>query len=261
MEYGLELMQTDPKFPIEAAHEFRQDNVRDVAVALGVSYQDVSGDFQNLGFAAALMCQGPKQDWCKMLQRNFVDHPVRKTFREWLRSTILAGVFDEKYPDIVVEMGKLEDYVQAAMFKGKRWAFVNPLVQAQTLIILQEAGIMSPQQIQDQLPDGVSIEQLYTLFAEAKAEAQKHGLDFSNADVTKPTISKGEPGETKPTPQALEGGGAGDKPPKTRPANPVRGQEDIEVFRGKRRVKVSPDIMALIEQQGDGLPTNGNGKH
>jgi probable phosphoglycerate mutase len=227
LPWGLELMQTDPKFPIEAAHEFRQDNQRDIAVATGTSYQDVSGDFQNLGFAAALMCQTPKQDYCKIRQRNFIDCAVRPVFREWLRATILSGRFDEKYPDIVVSITKIEDYVQAAKFKGKRWAFVNPLVQAQTLIIMMEAEILSPQQVQDQLPDGVSIETLYTLIAEAKAEHTKHGLDVedaSNMDVTRPTISKGEPGEIRPAPKELGAGGAAQPIPARRPANPVRSQ-------------------------------------
>jgi lambda family phage portal protein len=222
LPYGLELMQTDPKFPIEAAHDFRQDNQRDIAVATGTSYQDVSGDFQNLGFAAALMCQTPKQDYCKIRQHNFIDCAVRPVFREWLRATILSTRFDEKYPGLNISITKLEDYVQAAKFKGKRWAFVNPLVQAQTLIIMMEAEIISPQQVQDQLPDGVSIETLYTLIAEAKSEHEKHGLDIENMDVTRPTISKGEPGELTPAQPGLEEGAPAQPTPTTKPANPVR---------------------------------------
>ena len=56
--------------------------------------------------------------------------------------------------------------------KDMSWAFVNPLVQAQTLILLMEAQIMSPQQVQDELPDGVAIEDLYAMIADAKAEAE-----------------------------------------------------------------------------------------
>jgi len=245
LDYGLELMQTDPKFPIEAAHEFRQDNQRDIAVASGVSYQDVSGDFQNLGFAAALMCQTPKQDYCKIRQRNFIDHPVRKTFREWLRNAILSGIFERKY-GVQMELTRLEDYVQSAKWKGKRWAFVNPLVQAQTLIILMEANIISPQQVQDQLPDGVPVETLYTLIAEAKAEAKKRGIQVDTFDVTRPTISKGEPGQTVPDP--LDDGDNAQPTPKTKPGNPVR----------SKKARISPEVLALIDQQGDGR--NG-GKH
>ena len=94
LEWGQSLEQTDPKFPVEAAHEFRLDNARDIAVATGVSYQDVSGDFQNLGFAAALMCQTPKQAYCKIRQRNFIDNVVRPIFRRGLRAAILSGYLD-----------------------------------------------------------------------------------------------------------------------------------------------------------------------
>lgn len=252
MEYGHSLMQTDPKFPIEAAHEFRQDNQRDIAVASGVSYQDVSGDFQNLGFAAALMCQTPKQDYCKIRQRNFIDCVVRAIFREKLRAGILAGTYEEKY-GVHLDIAKLEEYVQAAKFKGKRWAFVNPLVQAQTLIIMLEAGIMAPQQVQDQLPDGVSIEQLYTMIAEAKAEQEKHGLNFEDEDVTRPVIDKGQPEATEAPPQESNA------PAKKKASNPVRETSNIERRNGKRNgARIKPEVMALIDQQGDGLTTNGH---
>ena len=248
LDYGLELMQTDPKFPIEAAHEFRQDNQRDLAVGSGASYQDVSGDFQNLGFAAALMSQTPKQDQCKVRQQNFIDHPVRKTFREWMRYSILGGAFEKKY-GISPSILKLEDYVQAARFKGKRWAFVNPLVQAQTLIILMEANVISPQQVQDQLPDGISVEDLYSQIAEAKAEAQKRGVAADTYDVTRPTISKGEPGEVAPLPPGEEDNSPAQAAPKTKPANPVRARSV--------KPRISPEVLEMISAQGDGR----NGYH
>lgn len=236
MEFGQELMQVDPKFPIEAAHEFRGDNLRDIAVGSGMSYQDISGDFQNLGFAAALMCQRPKQDYCKVRQNHFKDSAVRLVFREWLKSSILNGVLD-------LDIARMEEYVAAARFKGKRWAFVNPLVEAQTLIIMLEAGIMAPQQVQDRLPDGVSIEDLYTMIAEAKDEQEKHGLDFRGADATRPGPDGGEPDEEPPT---GDGNGNG-KPtkPKRKVGNPVR---------SLRTATMTRDLMLM---QGDGR----NGAH
>jgi capsid protein len=247
LPYGLELMQTDPKFPIEAAHEFKMDGLREVAVANGIRYQDISGDFQNLGFAAALMCSGPAQDNYMVRQQNFLDSAVRPTFEKWLRSTILSGRFEKKYPGISVSISKLEDYVEAAEFQGRRWEFVNPLVQAQTLIIMLEAGIVSPQQVQKLLPYGKSIEDLYTEIGEANEDQATHGLYFGDADVTRPTISKGEPGEVKPKPE--EQNNLEPNKPKTKLANPVRAAR-------QRRF-----TMDLIANQGDGTDRNGNGTH
>jgi capsid protein len=243
-DYGLELMQTDPKFPIEAAHEFRQDNMRDIAVGAGVRFQDVSGDFQNLGFAAALMCSTPAQDNYKVRQKNMIDTCVRPIFRAWLKCAIMSGRFEKKYPGLDVSIMRLDEYVESARFKGKRWAFVNPLVEAQCLIIMLEAGIISEQQVQDRLPDGISIEDLYAQKAEAMAEQKKHGLNFATVDVTRPTISKGDPGEAQPIPQAKAGDDKSQPTPKTKPANPVRSNR--------------MDTMALIAGQGDGTYRNGS---
>jgi capsid protein len=222
----------------------------DIAVGAGVSEQDVTGNFNNLGFAAALMCQTPKQDYCKIRQRNFIDVLVRPTFKNWLRAAIVSGVFEEKY-QLDISITQLDDYVQSAKFKGKRWAFVNPLVQAQTLIIMLEAGIMAPQQVQDQLPDGVSIESLYTLISEANDEQDKHGLDFHSVDVTRPDVSNGKPGETVATPDEKDDTGT---PAKTKPANPVRS-------RAKSKSRIPDNILDLINAQGDGTARNGAGKH
>ncbi|MDE2019954.1 MAG: phage portal protein [Patescibacteria group bacterium] len=216
LPFGVTAKILDPKFPHEAAHNFRLDNLRDVAIGMGIAYSDVTGDFQNIGFAAALQAASAPQTYFKTRQNNFIDQVVRPLFREWLKSCILKGIFD-------LDIRKLEDYVAAAKWKAKRWAFVNPLVQAQTLILLLEAKIMSPQQVQDELPDGVSIEDLYTMIAEAQQQAEVHGVTIEGIDVTKPTISKGEPLEEKPAPEDLPGAeGTAKVPPKSKPANPVR---------------------------------------
>ena len=225
LPYGTEAKMLAPPFPTEQAHEFRLDNHREVAIATGVSYQHASGDYQNLGFIAGLMCQIPFQDWCKIRQTHLVECWIARLFREALRAAIMNGWFDRRgYKN--VNMSRLEEFCDAANFKGKRWAFVNPLVQAQTLILLMEAQIMSPQQVQDELPDGLAIEDLYAMISDAKAEAEKHGIAQDDADVTRPTIANGEPGQLDQAPDDSDLGDNGkSKPPsKSKVSNPVRRQ-------------------------------------
>lgn len=216
LPYGVEAKILDPKFPIEAAHDFRLDNLREIAVGVGASYQHVSGDFQNLGFIAGLMCQIPFQDHCKVRQKNLTDGGVDEVFREWLTSAIIKGYFDKRGEKIL--LSELEDYIEAAYFKGRRWPFVNPLVQAQALVILNEAGHITRQQVQDQLPEGMSFEKLVQSLKNEKNVLDQNGLDYDDIDVTRPTVGKGEPGETVPAPQNDDG----KAPSKTKLANPVR---------------------------------------
>lgn len=215
LEWGQEAKILDPQFPVEAAHEFRQDNLRDIAAGSGTTYQHISGDYQNLGFIAGLMCQQPFQRYMRIRQNHFIEN-LRKLFREWLRNAILKGYFDRKGVD--VEMSRLEEYVEAAKFKGQQWEFVNPLVQAQALIILCEAGHISRQQVQDMLPRGLRLKKLVAALENEAKMLEDAGLQYDDSDVTRPTISKGEPGQT--VPQAGEGGEQA--PAKQRPANPVR---------------------------------------
>lgn len=240
LPFGVEAKILAPQFPTEQAHEFRLDNHREVGLAAGVSYQHASGDFQNLGFIAGLMCQIPFQLRCKIRQQHLKDNWLAKLFRDALRAAILHGWFDRRGFGFI-SITKLDDYCDAANFKGMRWPFVNPLIQAQTLILLMEAGMLSPQQVQDEMPDGVSIEDLYTMYAEAKGEAAQHGLDFSGSDVTRPSIQKGNPGQTTPNPNA-----GSQPPPKTKTSNPVRTEPFVH-----KRMQVDMAELLRMSTNGD----------
>lgn len=231
--YGEEFMQNDPKFPIEASVHFKKDNLMEAATGVGQSYDSLSGDYQNLGFSAArLSQQAPRQNY-RRRQSHFKMQICRAEFREWLRSSIMSGVFD-------IPISRLEECVNAAHFQGVRWESANPLQDVQATILEYEAGFKSEQQIQDEMEDGQDLSSLYAQREEAKTLQEKHGLNFEDEDVTKATISKGEPGQTVPKP-----GEEAQPTPKRRPANPVRS-------RG-----VSETTARILALQGDGR----NGYH
>jgi len=237
LPYGVEAKILDPKFPIEAAHEFRQDNLREIAVGAGITYQHTSGDFQNLGFIAGLMCQIPFQDHCKVRQKNMVDGGVDEIFAVWLKEAIKKGYFDKRGEPIF--LSEYEKYIDAAHFKGRRWPFVNPLVQAQALVILNEAGHLTRQQVQDQLPEGMSFEKLAQLLKNEKSILDNNGLNFDEVDVTRPDISKGQPGQTLP-----DVGEEGNAPSKTKTSNPVR-------KKARSRSRISMEALLKMSNNGE----------
>lgn len=216
---GYMMKQADPKFPIEAAHEFRLDNLRDIAVGAGISYQHASGDFQNLGFIAGLMCQIPFQDHCRVRQKNLIDGGIDNIFEEWLRSAVMIGYFDKV--GVNISISDVDKLVESAHFKGRGWAFVNPLVQAQALILLNEAGHLTRQQVQNELPHGISVEKLFEEHADEEAEMEKLGLDFGEEIATEPGVNKeGTNAPGTPKPAEVEEGGAADEPPKSKAQSP-----------------------------------------
>lgn len=208
------------EFPTAESHMFREDNARLGASGAGVSYTDYTGDFQNMGFIAGLMSQVPSHRWYTIRQNHRKENWIEPLFRAALKAAITTGWFDRRGYGFI-SITKLDDYLQAAKFKGQKWPFVNPLIEIQTLILAMEAGFKSPQQVQDELPDGIAIEDLYKMYSEANQEAENNGLDFSSGDVTRPQISKGEPGQKVPNPNSPTEGGA-QPPPKSKTPNPLR---------------------------------------
>lgn len=236
LPFGTEAKILDPKFPVEAAHEFRQDNLRDIAVGSGVTYQHISGDFQNLGFIAGLMCQQPFQRYMRVRQNHLIGK-IERLFREWLTATILSGYFEREH-GVTIPIARVPEICRAAHFKGEQWEFVNPLVEAQALILLCQNGHLTRQQVQDRLPNGVKLENLFEMLEQEQLAAEQHHLDFTAGELTRPNA--GEPGE----PDA--GAAEGDRPPaKQKLANPVRAVVTVHP-------RMAPDTVALLAESNNG---------
>lgn len=219
---GKHLKWADSKFPVEAASTFRKDNERDLATGTHGSYQQMSGDYQNLGFVAGLMSQMPFQRNVRVNQKTMAED-LRPIFRGWLKSAILIGYFEKK--GIFVSITRLEEFVAAAFFKGQQAEFVNPLLQAQTLILLNESGALTDQQVQDALPNGITTDKLYAIRKSEQERKLALGLMAPSAVAAMPSIAHegmaapGTERPSEPATPATEPGGP-ETPPKSRPQRP-----------------------------------------
>jgi len=241
MEWGFKMKVLDPKFPIEAAHEFRNDNLKDVATATGISYSALTGDFQSLGYLAAQMSKQPERDQFMKHQRNITEVVLEDIFAEWLESSILADVFD--FP-----ISRIEEFCDAANFKAKRWPFTDMLREVQALVLKLDAGLISPQQAQDEMPDGISIEDVIAQRAEFRELCMAHGLpdpEFA------PTQVKAQEDVT-PTP--AEGGPPATQKPGTKKGSVTAGAQttatSLATNRGHRgRGDILPKIQKLLDEE------------
>lgn len=195
-ELGQTPMVLSTKFPNEAAVGFRKDTLHSVASGLGQSYAAVSGDFEGYSFSTARAGEVPQRDNYIVRQDNLIHGMVECVFEVGVECAILSGQLD-------LPISRLGEFVKAAHFHGKRWPYVNPLQDAQTDIMLIEAGLQSPQETLAQSENHRNVETVYSEIAAAKEKATTLGLDFSQ-EVTKPTVEKGAPGQTLPDP--LDGG-------------------------------------------------------
>ena len=177
LDYGLELMQTDPKFPIEAAHEFRMDNDKEIAAAAAVSYSDLTGDFQSLGYIAAQMSQRPSRDEAMVFQEHMIMVVVSRIFKRWLRAACLKGTLDGL-------ASRQKEILRAAHFHGKRFPFTDELREVQALVLKLDAKLISPQRAQDMMADGDDIENVISEWSQWNERCEAYGIPLMDAPTT-----------------------------------------------------------------------------
>ena len=203
LDYGLELMQTDPRFPIEAAHEFRMDNDKEIAAAAAVSYSDLTGDFQSLGYIAAQMSQRPSRDEAMVFQEHMIMVAVSRIFKRWLRAACMNGVLDGL-------ASRQKEILRAAHFHGKRFPFTDELREVQALVLKLDAKLISPQRAQDMMPDGDDIENVIAEWSQWNERCEAYGIplmDAPTAVTEKETLAE--------TPDAPTTDGGGESPAAT----------------------------------------------
>ncbi len=159
------------------------------------------------------MSKQPERDNFMVRQVNKEEVVIRELFANWLRCTILSGRFEKLGVD--VPMTRLDELVEAAMFKAKRWPFTDKLREMQALVLAQDARFISPQQAQDEIPDGIAYSEVAAQCAEARATDAAHGLPDTTVDTKGQSAAEQPVGETgADTP---EGGTA---PATSKPAKP-----------------------------------------
>ncbi len=190
---GYKSEMIDPQHPVEAYPNFTKQNLRAVAGGAGIAYHVLANDLEGVNFSSGRLGENQQRDQFKKLQRHMILNFVRPHFAVWLKYAILSGKV--KQP-----IEKLDEIVKAAHFHAKRWSYINPMQDAQADILRIESGLTSRSRVIAESDRGGDVEQVDSEIASDRKIDEAHDLDFSDADVTMPTIKKGLPGETLPNP-------------------------------------------------------------
>ena len=239
LEWGFTMKVLDPKFPIEAASTFRMDNNKEIATAAGISYSALTGDFQSLGYIAAQMSKQPERDNFMVHQAHMIDVVWSEIFKAWLKCSVMAGVFD-------IPMARLEEVCDAAKFKPKRWPFTDALREVQAMILKKDARMVSAQQIQDEMPDGIDYTDVVAQISEERLLETSHGLPLMDVDPTEAKDTEDVAG-----PEDEQAGAK--TTPASRPAKPsgsktAKGQTVKTTGKKKSRSRIAPEVLALIDE-------------
>jgi lambda family phage portal protein len=216
LEWGQKVVAPDPHFPVESAPQFKRDILRCVAAGSTVWYNTLAQDMESVNFASGRLGEGASRDMAMMSQEHVIDMLVRPHFETWLKYWLLSD-------QTKLNLSRYDEFCKAAVFNGRRWAYTNPLQDVQADILTVEAGLDSRSHIISESPRGGNAEEVNREIQADRESDKLHNLDFSAADVTKPTISKGLPGEDKPNPLDAQ---QGEQEPdaKTQPGGKANGK-------------------------------------
>ena len=195
MPDNFDLKQFDPKHPVEAYGAFTDQNLRAVAQGTGLSHSALSGNYSGMSFSTGRLEKMPERDEFKKYQNLMKEMFVRPHFNESLKYAILSG-------KLKLPIDRLEEFQESANFHAHRWAYINPLQDAQADILKIEAGLDSRSRVIAESDRGGDVEQVDSEIASDRAVDEAHDLDFSGSDPTIPTMKKGDPGQQTPSADA-----------------------------------------------------------
>jgi len=135
-----EITFTDPP-KVDGYADFVRQQVRGIAVSMGVLYEQVSADYSQVNDR---MWRASVQEFrrrCEMWQHHVVVFQwCRPVMRAWLQQALLAGIV--KLPRQVPEMA-----LHRVRWAPQRWPYIHPVQDVQSDILLRNAGFESSSSI------------------------------------------------------------------------------------------------------------------
>lgn len=186
LDRGKEFQEWDPKHPSVAFKEFSNVILRGVARGLGMSYMTFTGDLQGTSYSSGRIGLLPERDRWRVLQHFMAVRFCRVVYRDWTTYARLTGA-------LTVDARLASDLTQIT-WKGRGWAWVDPLKDVQATILGIQHGVDS--RTDALAEEGKDLEDTFRHLSEEVALAKQYGIDIN--PVAAPVAGKGmgQPSQT-----------------------------------------------------------------
>lgn len=140
---GYELQSWDPEYPHANFESFLKACLRGLASGLDVAAHNLTGDMTDVNYSSARIAELAEREVWTTLQGWLIDSFLQPLFRDWLGSALIRGAITFEESGKALPTDKLEKFAGAARFQGRRWAWVDPLKEAQAAGELVALGLES----------------------------------------------------------------------------------------------------------------------
>lgn len=172
---GVKFKEWNPTNPNDAYAPFVKTQLRGAACAGGVSYTSLANDIESVNFSSIRAGLLEEREGYKGKQNSFIKNIVREVFEAWLPMAILSGQLD-------VPISRLEEYTaeDVAVFKGRRWPWVDPQKDVRANVEALAAKIVTRSEI---ISDrGGDFEEMANEYSYEQDYLRKLGIDPAPTD-------------------------------------------------------------------------------
>ncbi len=225
LDSNQDFKEWSPKHPVEAYPAFTNQNIRRIAVGMGLSHFALSENYEGISYASGRMSLLENRREFKKLQQHVKQNLVMPEFEARLKYGLLSGELD-------LPVSRYQEICDGAHFIATRWEWVDPLKDGQANILNIESGLDSRQRVIAESERGGDTETVDAEQAEDFDSADVHELPYGTPDI--PTIGKGP----------VEGEGGAQPPEKNGGKQPPRLAKNLLPILQRRRDFISELIEA-----------------
>ena len=179
-------------YPNIATGDFRKAMLRGMATGLGRSYTTIGNDLESVSFASSRVGLFEEREGYKALQLFMEENAYQPVFGDWLEMSMAAGVLN--FPQ-----GKF-DKLNRPIFKGRRWAMIDPYKEIQALKTAIALRVNSRRGWMDE--QGLDVEDVFADNLADEQLAADMDLSLTPPDP-EPETSAGDPAADPDDPESI----------------------------------------------------------
>ncbi len=179
---GYEFKPYESQYPNSLYGEFVKASLRGIAAGLGVSYNSLANDLENVNYSSIRAGVLEERDMWMSEQHWMIEAFMRPVYEGWLRSALLAQAVT--YPlGGALPATKLDKFL-SHRWQGRRWAWVDPQKDVEANIAAINAKLKSRREVIAE--QGRDIDEVWTQLQAEQDSAKALGLDLSPAKAAAP---------------------------------------------------------------------------
>jgi lambda family phage portal protein len=170
LDPGQEFASWDPTHPSTAFPAFVKSVLREIATALGVSYNALANDLEGVNFSSMRAGMQIERDFWQVLQQWWAQSFMQPVYERWLNNAILTRALPLPRSDWRL--------YTACRWGRRRWAYVNPKEDLEATAMAISLGLTSRTRVLSETSDAEFDEVIEELASETKA-AKAAGVDVA----------------------------------------------------------------------------------